>query len=236
MKTILAVLALGFALAVSTPAQEAAGAAAKINTKIAVLNDINDKVKTLDTTDLDALKAKKRNLDDVTDMLKGAVAHLQAKDADLTQEFAANDAAVAQHNANQCVEKNHDGSCSAYQAEANRLNARTQELKQRESDLNTYRHGLKERYDQLTQDTLDWTAAAKKHDGDRQDLVDKYKSELGELGNAANEYGNCVDRYPKDDDEGLKHHCGNVQFDGVRESIGKLRQYGTGTHFFGQPQ
>jgi hypothetical protein len=41
-----------------------------------------------------------------------------------------------------------------------------------------------------------------------------------------------MDQYAEDDDEGLKHHCGNVQFDNVREAIGKLRNMGTGTPFF----
>ncbi len=231
--SLLVTLALAFVLTAPAKAQEASGAAASINNLITQIGQTSDKIKDIDENQYPTLAKRKENLDSTTDLLRGAITNLKAKDAVLDQDFAANDAAVAQHNANQCVEKNHDGSCSAYTAEANRLNARTAELKQEETDLNQYRQGLKARVDQLSQDTLEWAANMKKLGGEREDLVTRGKSLLQDLGDTAAQYGVCIERYPHDSDEELKHHCGNVQFDGVRETIGKLSQYKHGTNFFG---
>jgi chromosome segregation ATPase len=211
---------------IAAEAQQAAGAAAAINDGLARIDTIAKQIGQIDDVTLPQLKEKKARLDDVADLLHKAVNNVKAKDADLEQRTAVQDAAIAQHNANQC--RGTAAQCAAYTAEAERLNAGSAALKRESDNLNTYKQGLKERFDQLSQDTLAWTAAGKKAMADRDDLAQRGKAILSSLGRFANEYGSCMDKYPQDDDEGLKHHCGNVQFDQVRKNLGKLRNIGTG--------
>jgi DNA repair exonuclease SbcCD ATPase subunit len=227
------VIALSFALLLaSTPgkAQQAATSAAAINAGLSSIGTISKQIDQIDNVTFPELKKKQQNLDDVTEMLNGAATHLKAKYADLEQRDYDHDAAIERHNANQC--KGTEEECAAYTAEAHRLNEATAALKREAADLDTYKQGLRERFEQLSADTIAWSSAVKKAQGDRDDLAERGKTILSSLASYANTYGSCMDRYPDDDDEGLKHHCGNVQFDGVRENIGKLRISGS-TPFFG---
>jgi hypothetical protein len=230
MKVLLAFIFVALVSAVQARADKGSEEAAfNINKIVKQLNTLSDVVEKVEKETYPALKTRLGRLNDVEDMLKGAVSHQIAKDADLNMRWQEHDNAVSDHNNSQCTAPaNNPHACDAYQAEANRLNAAGVALKQEEAGNNAYKKGLTERYAQLSADTLAYTADAKKANADREDAMKRMQNLLTDITKWANIYGGCMDNIPNATDEEIKHTCGNIQFDGVRKNLGKVRNQGTG--------
>ncbi|MFL6652803.1 MAG: hypothetical protein ACJ8J7_16135 [Sulfurifustaceae bacterium] len=117
-----------------------------------------------------------------------------------------------------------DAEADAFQQEFVQLKNLQSSLKQEKTNLDDYAKGLKDRRNDLNQATLDWAAKTKKYNADRNALVASHNQALAQLKRVGSAYGNCVDRQPKKaTDEYIKHHCGNVQFDNIRENLKQLQ-------------
>lgn len=126
-----------------------------------------------------------------------------------------------------------DADADAFQAEYVQLKNLQNSLKQEKETLDYTARGLQDRRKDLSQATLDWAAKVKKYYADRNDLVSSYNQALGQLQQLGGQYGNCVDRLPKNaDNEEIKHKCGNIQFDNVREDLQRLRDIKPETAIF----
>lgn len=250
MRHVAAVLAVALLFAVPVFADNQT--ANSLNSKMNEIIDLANQIKDLDSTTGKRLDDRKKNLDDTADLLKGAVDNLKPKYDDLEMRFEQNQAVIAQLGAEKdqldAAITAHNGRCSgtfndqSYVSQCNseasslnnqkidlnnrvdRANDQHTSLVQEGKDLDDYKTGLKQRYDQLSQDTLDWAAQVKQYNADRNELAEKFNAALAQLKQLAGQLQNCIDRLPASaDDEQIKHFCGNVQFDGVRANLPRLR-------------
>jgi chromosome segregation ATPase len=117
-----------------------------------------------------------------------------------------------------------DADADAFAREYTQLKNLQSSLKREKTDLDSYSQGLQDRRKDLSQATLDWAAKMKKYNADRSDLIASYNHALNQLKQLSSLYNDCVKNLPPDaTDEYIKHHCGNVQFDNVRENLQKLQ-------------
>lgn len=219
------------------------------------LTRLQDLKKQLDDTDFKAkpLADKKRNLDDTTDLLKGAFDNLQKKYDDLNMridghtakagplrdEKQALDASIDSHNGRCGGTYEDQGYVDACNSEAAQLNqqmadfnqradaydAEGADLKKEGDDLDDYQNGLKQRRDQLSQDTLDWAAAVKQYVADHNDLVARYNQVVAELQAYENDYSRCMSALhdPNTPADTVKYQCGDIDFDGKSVTLQALK-------------
>jgi chromosome segregation ATPase len=202
-------------------AQEAAASATQINAALGTVDALRAQAKNMNDVVFPGLKSRKIWLDDRMQELRGAVPPLKEKYADLSRRLGENTAAIKQHNsATSCGKK-----CDDYDADAASLTITQVSLQQELTVLDKSRDSLDAHLDQLSRDMSKWHADAKKARGDFQGMADKAKATFKQLTEAAAVYGTCMDKYPNDDDGGLKKHCGNVDFDHVRDAIGEMKRF-----------
>jgi chromosome segregation ATPase len=198
-----------------------------------------EKARLLDTDDL--LKGAEKNLDkkyeDLTSRVSGPngysaqlqahqakIAPFNARTADYNRRCDITTSDASYVDACNREKAQLDAEADAFEREYVQLKNLQAGLKQEKVDLDDYAKGLRDRRNDLNQATLDWAAKMKKYNADRNDLVASYNHALEQLKQLSNQYSNCVRNLPPDaTDEYIKHHCGNVQFDNVRENLQKLQ-------------
>lgn len=220
---------LVFALCtIPTGAQGAARAASGINDATTSLLALAKQVKNIDTSVIPALKKRETDLSTTTDALSGEIKVFSAKYTDFLTRVNAHSDAVKGHNA--AKPDSHCKSCvKAYNEEADRLDAETASLAQEGATLDAVKAGLKKRFNQLTQDSADLETDTKKTADDRAALIQKAQDVFAKMQPLLTVYAGCMDKYPRDGDQALKHDCGSVAFDNVRETIRGLMDKKTPT-------
>lgn len=245
--TVLAAL-----LFLSVPVRANDQQAADLSSKLADLQSISNQIKVLDDGTGAGLAKRKENLTSTKELLDGASNNAKKRDDELLQAAQAYQAATNQQNANvsqhESAVANHNSRCvgtfsdanyvANCNAEADRLDQwmaqlhqsflqlkdQQTSLKQQVAAQEQYESGLQERYNQLSQDTLEWAANVKKYNADRNDLLVRWNQALALIKPVAASLDNCIGRLPADaDDAQIKHACGNIQFDGVRSTLQRLK-------------
>jgi chromosome segregation ATPase len=211
------VLAIMSLLALPIRAQEAAETAKQINATNDAIADLNGQITKMTDITIPKLMERKKVIDDTTAAMKKDLEKQTAKAADLGQRKNANDRNVALHNASPC--KGSEAKCADWIAEGNALNIQAASIDQDRAKLLDYLKKFKVRAEQLVTDTNAWQAEIRKTVDEIQALTGKQRVNILRLSDLATTYGTCMDRYPNDDDAGLKLHCGNVAFDRVRATI-----------------
>jgi len=210
------------------------------------------------------LEDRKKNLDATADLLKGAMTNFESKADDLKMRIDANNTAAENLKAQEATLKqqidNHNSHCDgtysdrgyvascnaeatnlnaqrdSLNSQADRITANANSLNQEHVDLIQYGQGLKERFDQLEADTLEWTTEKKQYITHRNQLISQTHDTLVQLKQLSAQLSNCVDREPADaDDAQIKHDCGDVQFDGVRAMLQRLKDVDPSTIMPGEP-
>ncbi|HLY97645.1 MAG TPA: hypothetical protein VKT33_01120 [Candidatus Angelobacter sp.] len=198
--------------------------------------ELQDAVKALNQTDKD-IKSGLETIEKYANKYKNDKA---AYDLDLAGYSSAFDSLTTQlsaHNGNPCVEHDHDGSCAAYNGEADRLNARGDEIKQQQIQLdqrldflNTTRGQLKELSQILSDKTEKWTADVKKWNSDNDDNEAKITAIRNRWQELMSSMGSCLDKLPTNaTDEDIHEACG-AKWDGnkVTEKPQPFKNKGTG--------
>jgi chromosome segregation ATPase len=198
-----------------------------------------EKARLLDTDDL--LKGAEKNLDkkynDLANRVSGPggysaqlqthqakIAPFNARTADYNRRCSGTFSDRSYVDACNREKAQLDAEADAFEYEYQQLKNLQGSLKREKADLDSYSQGLQERRKELSQATLDWAAKMKKYNADRFDLVAAYNQALNQLKQISGLYNECVKNLPEDaTDESIKHHCGNVQFDNVRENLQKLQ-------------
>ena len=193
-------------------AQEAQDAAGQINALVDTLGDLHTKVTAVNATMAD-LTARRRALAQDTRQLDTDIKAFADKQTDLSGRQAA------------FYKKYTDKKCGKKCQDA--LKPEGEALVKEGTDLTTALADLHARDAQVEKDSLVWHTEASAATTTFNGLESQVEDTLAALSAASKTYGVCVDRYPKDDDAGLKQHCGTVAFDNVRVNIQQMRDYRT---------
>lgn len=203
-------------------AQDAAAAAAQINSLQITVNGINVQLKNLTDVVLPGLKTRRQTLDATRKTLKTNVSALAAKYVNLSNRMSAQQAKLERHSA-EAVDRACTPCVTSYNAESARLDGVSASLRDESAVLARENQTIKQEFDQMERDSADCTAAIAKAHNDFRDLITTLDSSLKLLATEATVYASCMNKYPADGDAGLKRHCGDVQFDHIREVIDRLR-------------
>jgi len=196
--------------------------------------ELQDAVKALDQTNVD-IKFGLETIEKYTNKYKNDKA---AYDLDMAGYSSAVNSLTIQmnaHNANRCVEHDHDGSCAAYNGEADRLNVRGDQIKQQQIQLDqrlgsliTTRGQLKELSKILSDKTEKWTADVKKWNSDNDDNEAKITAIRNRWQELMSSMGSCLDKLPANaTDEDIHEACG-AKWDGNNVTKKPLKNQGTG--------
>ena len=120
------------------------------------------------------LAEEEQRLTATADLLKGAIQHFQADVQKYKEDFRAQEAAVAGHNAQRCTyPEGHPEACDQYEAKARQLNATSAQIEERGANLDQYRQGLEERRADLNNAVLDWAQRKKSNNALLEELEAK---------------------------------------------------------------
>lgn len=223
---ILAIAVLTLALVAPARAQEAAASAEQLNALVGDLHTLQDQIKNMDDSVFPDLKKRRTALDDTDQQVQSAFADLKAKYADLNTRIDEHQAEMNRHNA-ATVDRKCKTCVDAYDEEANSLDLATTDLQKEKTRLDAKKAGLTTRLNQLTQDMTTWLADAQKAVSDFDTMAARVDDDLAHVPSVAAVYGACANKYPRDDDAGLRQHCGRVDFDDIRATVDKLQSLST---------
>lgn len=218
LRSLLVTLAFALCVAASPVKAQVPDATLKtLNDGFAHMPDLSKQL-TAENTTVIQLNNEKKALDDKTAVLAAAVTAFKADIASYNTRTEAHDKAQTEHNAKKpnahCKECMDD-----YDLEAVDLNTQSKAL-QKEYDANLIKEQtLNKRVDNIISDENKYDDDYKKAVAAHVVLIRQANDFIKSLQPAAIIYGACMDKHPTDDDAALRHDCGNLLIDSIRNNV-----------------